>query len=395
MSNLNHHIRRLLARSKGTPAWRYWRVSILSHYDAGQLTTAVRTVGFFTDWSGGTNMALNPANAFGDDPGGSWPLSNCFDDSSSQCVWNRASFPVPIKIGYDFGTRMSLEDIPFFYWQGSNLQTNPKRIRVEGSNDLSTWDMIGEYYFSNIAETEYIWLAPPEVAYGEQLFTHTTTSGGAVEFIVPPKVSSVHIAVIAAGGMGLDDTYDLGGGGGGRAWMNNIRVFPGQSLFVTVEYPNHPTFGGNGQARITLNNKVLVRADPGDRPLGFGPGIGGPANVFPAVAPFINGQTTTNASAWPGGDAGLTGGQSGGHSIWPYHSYITPTNGAKGGYGAVFQAGGPGTIGIGNPGSGNAGANFGGGSRMGAVPGGGAAVICWGTGRTGFTIGGSAQYVTY
>ena len=125
------------------------------------------------------------------------------------------------------------------------------------------------------------------------------TTLGSHTWVVPPKVSSVHVVAIGAGGHSDLDAYQgAPGGGGGLAWKNNISVTAGDTIAVFV---------GSGARTNTgisegsyFQNATTVK--------GFGGGEGGFGSTGSGNAGYGGGYV---------GDGGGRGGNSAGSA--PYN----------------------------------------------------------------------------
>lgn len=240
---------------------------------------------------------------------------------------------------------------------------------------------------------------------------------GEHEFTVPEGVYSVCLNVLGAGGK---LTYGSGwavpggsGGGGGRAWSNNIPVKPGEVLTVVV-----PRDASENICSISRKNtgEVLVSASSGRNGTTSVGGTGGRGLVGQELYSGGNGgfrAANVTHYAGGGGAAGYTGNGGRGFTVAlsgsSYRISVSPTAGSGGGGGGggnnsitsgnvSTYGGGAGMLGMGGSGSyGLPGAN---GSILNAtkaygagggfnLPSGrpGAARIIWGEGRAYPNIG--------
>lgn len=164
---------------------------------------------------------------------------------------------------------------------------------------------------------------------------------GSYKFTVPEGVYSVCLNVLGAGGKLL---YGSGwanpggsGGGGGRAWSNDVPVKPGEVLEVIVP-------GASTEINCTITRKatgeILVSASSGKNGSASGGGIGGAGLVGQQL--YSGGSAGYRAAnvtyyAGGGGAAGYTGNGGRGFTValngGSYRVSVSPTSGGGGGGG--------------------------------------------------------------
>jgi hypothetical protein len=130
-------------------------------------------------------------------------------------------------------------------------------------------------------------------------------SAGTFNWTAPSGVTSVSVVCVGAGGYGQDN---LGGGGGGLGWKNNISVTPGQSYQVVVG-AGRLGQGLSGAVNTTSHfiNTSTVRGGGGSQGI---PQTGGaPGGTFTGDGGGNGGNGSNTASGGSGG--GGTGGYSG------------------------------------------------------------------------------------
>ena len=118
--------------------WRYWRLACdtiqtpASGYVVIEYFKVSATAGGASIFTGGTASASSEFNP-------SYPASNAFTNDAS--FWNSAAAGVPGWLQYDLGSGNAavgrfLDLRPYT----SNRAYSPKLLRLQGSNDGSTWD---------------------------------------------------------------------------------------------------------------------------------------------------------------------------------------------------------------------------------------------------------------
>lgn len=182
---------------------------------------------------------------------------------------------------------------------------------------------------------------------GQQIFTASSI------FVVPAGVTSISVVCVGRGSTGTNAVNGRGGGGGALAYSNNIVVFPGESLTVTLS-----SIEGE-YSSVARGGTILVSARNASAGTGGGNGVG---------TVFRGGSSTGGSFRGGGGAAGYAG--NGGDS--DRSAAASSGGGAGGATGNVAQGsgggGGVGLLGIGGTGtvSSQVGGGGGGGSRGGS-----------------------------
>lgn len=97
---------------------------------------------------------------------------------------------------------------------------------------------------------------------GQQIFTASSI------FVVPAGVTSISVVCVGRGSTGANEVSGRGGGGGALSYSNNIVVFPGESLTVTLS-----SIEGE-YSSVARGGEILVSARNASAGAGGGNGVG-------------------------------------------------------------------------------------------------------------------------
>ena len=184
---------------------------------------------------------------------------------------------------------------------------------------------------------------------GQQIFTASSI------FVVPAGVTSISVVCVGRGSAGTDVANGRGGGGGALAYSNNIVVFPGESLTVTLSSVE------GEYSSVARGGTILVRARNSSAGTGGWDGVGTVFRGGSSTGGSFKGGGGAAGYAGNGGDSDRSAAASSGGGAGGTSGYLDQGSGGGGGVG-LSGIGGTGTISsqIGGGGGGGSGGGSGG-----------------------------------
>ena len=230
-----------------------------------------------TTWYGIT-LTQDPPNAISNVQS-SYSLSN---DGTATVITANSTDPEGFPLTWSYETSsISGASIP----DVATISQNENVFTITPSTDSAD---TGEFTLTIIASdgvSDVSFASTISLAFAPAASSVIFTTVGTHSWVVPDGLTSISAVAIGAGGSGAsagDYRTATGGSGGGLAWMDNISVTPGDTLYIKVAGDTAGEWGGNnsnsngltgGDSWISYGSSSLSSATKIIHGTGGGPGM--------------------------------------------------------------------------------------------------------------------------